>query len=289
MPRVTVVLPVRNGMPFLADTVASLQAQKFRDFDVLISDDHSTDGTAAFLSALGDPGIRVIRPPSPLGLVEAHRFAVAAATSEFVAITGQDDISEPERLGRQVALLDAHPALGLAGCWCSMIDEDGKRVGSLHYGVTPTEIHARIVRNTHVPLPAMLFRRTAYESIGGFTDECDYAFDYDLVERLTRRLAVANVPEELVRVRYNPMGASVTGTRRVQRGALRVRWRALRAGGHPLSEYVWLVKPLLGLLLPSAVVRRITVPYMRAAHGREPGISRARTRSKRTRGSTGSR
>jgi len=267
MTRVTVALPVRDGMPFLPETIRSLQAQTYRDFDVLISDDYSTDGTAAYLETLRDPRVRVIRPRSPVGLVEAHRYAVASTTSELVAISGQDDISEPDRLTRQVALLDADSSVSLVGCWCAMIGSDGERVGALHYAVTPGEIRAQIVRNTHVPLPAMLFRRAAYDAIGGFTEACDYAFDYELVERFARRLAVANVREELVRVRYNPLGASITGTRRVQRGALRVRWRALRAGGHPIGEYRWLLKPLLGLLLPAAVVRRITVPYMRGAHG----------------------
>jgi len=266
MTRVTVVLPVRDGMPLLPMTVESLQAQTYRDFDVLISDDHSTDGTAAYLATLRDERFRVIRPTSPVGLVEAHRYAVAASSSELVAITGQDDISEPDRLARQVSFLDSAPSVSLVGCWCSMIDSAGRRVGALRYAVTPAEIRSRIVRNTHVPLPAMLFRRAAYDAIGGFTEECDYAFDYDLVERFARVLAVANVPEELVRVRYNPIGASITGTRRVQRGALRVRWRALRGGGHAMTEYVWLLKPLIGLLLPAAVVRRITVPYMREAH-----------------------
>lgn len=266
MPRLSVVLPVRNGMPFLPDTVASLLTQTYGDLEVVISDDFSTDGTAAYLATLRDPRVRVIRPAAPIGLVEAHVTAVHATSTELVGVIGQDDIAEPERFARQIALLDREPAVNLVGCWCSMIDAAGRRVGALHYAVDPTDIRARIVRNTHVPLPSMLFRRAAYDEIGGFTDECDYAFDYDLVERFARRLAVANVPEELVRVRYNPMGASITGTRRVQRGALRVRWRALRNGGHPRTEYVWLLKPLLGLVLPSRVMRRIIVPYLRRVH-----------------------
>jgi glycosyltransferase involved in cell wall biosynthesis len=266
MPRVSVVLPVRDGMPFLREAVESLQAQTYGDFEVLISDDHSTDDTAAYLATLRDQRIRVIRPASPVGLVEAHRFAVAATSSELVAITGQDDIAEPDRLAKQVALLDEDPTLSLVGCWCSMIDRGGKQVGMLRYAVTAAEIRAQIVRNTHVPLPAMLFRRAAYDAIGGFTEDCDYAFDYDLVARFARRLAVANVPEELVRVRYNPNGASVTGTRRVQRGALRVRWRELRAGGHSVNEYLWLLKPVVGLLMPARVMRRIIVQYMRTVH-----------------------
>jgi glycosyltransferase involved in cell wall biosynthesis len=253
-------------MPYLREAVASIVGQTYREFELVISDDHSTDGTATFLAEVTDPRVRVIRPPRHLGLVEAHAFGVAATASELVALMGQDDIAEPERLARQVALLDSDPSVDLVGCWCSMIDLRGRRLGALHYAVTPDDIRARIVRNTHVPVPSMLFRRAAYDAAGGFTADCDYAFDYDLVSRLARRRAVANVPEELVRVRYNPAGASALAARRVQRGALRVRWRTLRAGGYPVTEYLWLLKPLAALAVPGWLLRLIIVPYMRRAH-----------------------
>jgi glycosyltransferase involved in cell wall biosynthesis len=254
-------------MPFLRDAVASILGQTYRDFELIISDDFSTDGTAAFLAELTDPRVRVIQPPHDLGLVESHQFAVAATATELVALMGQDDIAEPDRLAREVALLDGDPSLALVGSWCTMIDLDGRRIGALHYAVSPGEIRRQIVRNTHVPVPSMLFRRAAYDAEGGFTASCDYAFDYDLVSRFARRSAVANVAEELVRVRYNPAGASSTSARRVQWGGLRVRWQTLRAGGHPATEYVWLLKPLAALALPRGLLRRIIVPYMRRAHG----------------------
>ena len=71
-------------------------------------------------------------------------------------------------------------------------------------------------------------------------------------------------------MRYNPAGASAIAARRVQRGALRVRWSLLRGGGYPLTEYGWLLKPILALLLPPTLLRRIIVPYVRWAHGARP-------------------
>jgi len=271
MTRVSVALPTRNGMPYLREAVGSILAQTFPSFELLVIDNASTDGTAEFLATVVDPRVRSARAADGLGLVAIHALAVASTSSELVALMGHDDIAEPTRLARQVALLDAEPSVDLVGTWCSMIDLDGRRIGALHYAVLPDEIRARIVRNTQVPVPSMLFRRAAYDAAGGFTAESDYAFDYDLVARLARRRAVANVPEELVRVRYNPAGASAVSARRVQRGALRVRWRTLRAGGYPITEYVWLLKPLAALALPRWLLRRIIVPYMRWAHGGTTG------------------
>ena len=253
-------------MPYLREAVSSILEQTYRDLELLVIDNASTDGTSEFLATVADPRLRTIRAADGIGLVAVHAFAVASTSSELVALMGQDDIAEPQRLARQVALLDADQSVDLVGSWCSMIDLEGRRIGALHYAVTPADIRARIVRNTHVPVPSMLFRRAAYDRAGGFTADCDYAFDYDLVARLALGRAVANVPEELVRVRYNPAGASAVAARRVQRGALRVRWRTLREGRYPLTEYVWLLKPLGALALPDPVLRRIIVPYMRRAH-----------------------
>src|SRR5207245_5858735 len=111
--RLSVVLPVRDGMPYLREAVGSILGQTMAAFELLISDDGSTDGTAAFLSSVTDERVRVIRPDRDLDLVGAHAFAVAATSTELVALMGQDDIAEPTRLERQIALLDGEPSVDL--------------------------------------------------------------------------------------------------------------------------------------------------------------------------------
>jgi len=267
-PRVSVALPVLNGMPYLTDAIHSILGQTYRDLELVVVDSGSIDGSAELLRAIDDARVRSVTAPSRLSLPLVHRFIVEATRGTLVAIMGQDDIADPERIARQVELLDARPQVALVGCWCTIIDGTGRTVGRVRYETAWPRLRRGLIRNTQVPLPAMLFRRAAYDRIGGYTDACGYAFDYDLVLRLSRVAEIANVPEELLAIRYIPTGASQSGARAVQRGALRARWLELRRGGRPAWDWLWLLKPLLGLALPVPILRAIILPYMNAVHGR---------------------
>jgi len=280
--RLSVVLPVRDGMPYLRAALRSLLDQTFDDYRLVVVDDFSSDGSYEFLLSLGDPRLRVVRPTSALSLPLIHRFGVGLTDTELVALMGHDDIALPERLARQVALIDGDRSLGLVGCWVTMIDARDRTVGAIRYAVEPDDIAARLIRNNQFVAPTLLFRRAVYDAVGGFTDDCDYAFDYDFAFRACRASRCANVAEELLRYRYNPEGASVRTARRVQKGALRARRRDLRRGGHRLHHYAWLLLPLLALALPPRVLRWIVIPYMRLAHGRAGAVGAGPNPTQRT-------
>jgi glycosyltransferase involved in cell wall biosynthesis len=264
--RVSVALPVRNGAPHLREAIRSILDQTHADLELVVSDNHSTDGTAEIVGSFDDPRVRLVRPPAPLSMALSHSFAVERTQTEYVAIMGADDVASPQRLARQVARLERGPDLVLVGCWCAMLDAGGRRVGALRYPSHPEDVARTAISANPVVLPTMLLRRQGYEAAGGFRDDSGYAFDYDLVLRLLRIGQVANVPEELVSYRY--AGTSISAARAMQRDGLRVRWRALRRDGYPLSRYIWLAKPLAALALPAPLLRAIVIPYMRFFHGR---------------------
>ncbi len=268
--RVAVVLPVRDGGRHFEPALRSILEQTHRELDIVVSDNHSTDGTPEVARSVGDSRVRIVRPGAPLPISLHHRFAVERTDTELVAIMGADDLAAPERLERQIAYLRAHPNVGLVGCWCGMLDTAGTRVGALRYAAAPEDVRHKAVRANPIVLPTMLFRRAAYDAVGGFRDDFGVAFDYDLVLRLVRIAGVANLPEELLAYRYNTSGGSFRNIRVFQREGLRVRLRALRAGGYPWYEWLWLAKPLAALALPSPALRAIAIPYMRFAHGRAP-------------------
>ncbi|HMO65446.1 MAG TPA: glycosyltransferase family 2 protein, partial [Verrucomicrobiota bacterium] len=116
-PRVSVVLPVFNALATLPRAVASVRAQTFTDWELVAVDDGSTDGSGEWLAraAKEEPRLRVLRRPHA-GLVPALKDGLDAARGEFIARLDADDECLPDRLAAQVAMLDADPSFGVAGC-----------------------------------------------------------------------------------------------------------------------------------------------------------------------------
>ncbi|HEX7091196.1 MAG TPA: glycosyltransferase [Longimicrobiales bacterium] len=220
MPRVSVLLPCRNAAAHLPEAIASLEAQTYADFEVLAVDDGSTDATAALLEAWAarDGRVRVLRAP-PRGLVPALASALDAAAGELIARMDADDIAEPDRLARQVALLDASPDVVACGTRVRYFPRAAVRDGVRRYEqwlnalTEPEELARDIFVECPIAHPALVVRRAALLAVGGYRDP-GWPEDYDLVLRLWAAGGrLANVPAVLLRWRERPDRTSRTDPR----------------------------------------------------------------------------
>ena len=139
-PRVSVVMPVFNGEKYLAEAIESILTQTFTDFNLLIVDDSSQDGTAAIIRSYmkGDDRVRSYRLEQNLGTSHARRIGIENSRAEIIAIMDADDISLPKRLQRQVSFLDANPDISAAGTYAYEADEKLRQLRTiqppLHHG-----------------------------------------------------------------------------------------------------------------------------------------------------------
>jgi glycosyltransferase involved in cell wall biosynthesis len=135
--RVTIGLPVRNGGEFFAEALDSLLGQTYADFELLISDNASTDGTADLCRryAKQDPRIRYIRQPANIGLIGNTNFVMRNGTAEFFKLAAHDDLYGRDLLKRCIEALDAHPELVAAHCWEARIDAGGAVIEAMSYPV----------------------------------------------------------------------------------------------------------------------------------------------------------
>lgn len=135
--RVTIGLPVRNGGEFFAEALDSLLGQTYADFDLLISDNASTDGTADLCRryAKQDSRIRYIRQPTNIGLIGNTNFVMRNGTGEFFKLAAHDDLYGRDLLQRCVEALDARPELAAAHCWEARIDAGGAVIEAMSYPV----------------------------------------------------------------------------------------------------------------------------------------------------------
>jgi glycosyltransferase involved in cell wall biosynthesis len=134
-PRLTVGLPVYNGESFVAEALDSLLGQTYRDFELIISDNASTDGTADICRgyARQDSRVRYIRHRRNIGAAPNHNFVVEQARGELFKWGSHDDLYARELIERCVTALDEHPGFLLAHSWTAMIDSDGRITKAVHY------------------------------------------------------------------------------------------------------------------------------------------------------------
>jgi glycosyltransferase involved in cell wall biosynthesis len=200
-PRVTVLLAVHNGEPFLRRCLDSVLAQTYDDFELLVVDDASTDATPATISSFADPRVRVLRNETNLGQVPSLNRGLREARGEYVARIDADDWCKPARLARQVDALDAEPRVAVVGTWMDAVDEQDRPAGKLRSTIDDFAeflFHTLIMR-VYVAHPAAMFRRVAVVGVGGYDESTGPAEDKDLWRRLAlERWDARIVPEPLV-------------------------------------------------------------------------------------------
>lgn len=201
VPSVSVALPVHNGMPHVEESVRSILAQSLGDFELIIGDDGSDDSTAAVLARLAaeDRRIRLLsRQGGKSGPAAAANWVISYARAPLVAIAHADDIAHPDRLRRQVELFRAGPDAVLVGALNIGIDADGRTVH-------PPNLWRLAFPTSFAPMAhsSVMFRREAFEAVGGYRQAADCWEDLDLYWRLDRLGRILVIPEVLTRYRYS--------------------------------------------------------------------------------------
>lgn len=222
---VSVVIGVYNGEKALPITLDSIFSQRDVDFDVVVVDDGSTDGTASILQhqALIEPRLQVHRQQKS-GLTRALINGVALARGEFIARQDVGDISDPTRLSKQLKLLVSNPGLALVSCQFVTVGPGGEMLSGPEPMDEGESIIASLANSPSVGLKgphhgSVMIRRSAYEQVGGYRPEFYFAQDLDLWSRLVEVGGLAFVDEALYQVRFG-LG-SITALHRPQQLLLR--------------------------------------------------------------------
>jgi GT2 family glycosyltransferase len=238
VPRVSVVVPLYQKQRYIGRTVASVLAQTFTDFELVVLDNACTDGSADVVRAFADPRIRLERNPETVPVTENFQRAVRLARAPLVKVVNADDLLAPTVLAEQVAVMDADPTLALVSCRHDLVDDDDRviargralRSTDLLGRRDATTVLRRIVRHRGSPIGVpgnMLFRRDAFDAVGGFPDN-GYALDVGLAARLVTQGGFFGMPQSLSTFRL--ASGSITSTARRRNLALQHRFlRELRA------------------------------------------------------------
>lgn len=208
-PRVSIILPIYNGQEFLDPALQSLLDQTFTDFELLAIDDRSTDDSLALVErwAKKDGRIRVIRNAEPHGLPYALNRGLREASGEYIARADQDDLHRPERLAREIAYLDTHPAVMLVGTAYQPFGLNGQRPVLQHPTSSPM-IAWKMLSGSAFCHPSVLFRRQVYTTLGGYP--VTGAEDFAYFSKIVCRWPAANLSEVFVDYREHATNYSIT-------------------------------------------------------------------------------
>jgi glycosyltransferase involved in cell wall biosynthesis len=276
-PLISVVMPVHNALPFLDESIRSILEQTLSDFEFVILDDASTDGSLEVLRkwSLRDRRIHLYESKERLGLSGSSNTVTSKARAPVVARMDADDIAHPERLRRQWNIIEGRPDVAVIGTLCNGIDAKGREV-------RPRDRWRLVRRSVYVPFPhgSAMFRREVFDQVGGYDETSNSGEDHDLFLRMAARGRVLTLPDVLYSYRYHSRNMTLfnstraVGENQSQNGdALAALYMlgAMRlwAGDPPMllepmlkkKSFKWDPKTLM--ILASAVLGHISPPTLR--------------------------
>lgn len=242
MTRVSVLMGVYNEGARIRAAVESILHQTWQDWDLLIIDDGSTDGTFDIVQALSeaDPRIRLRSNRQNLGLESCLNLALGQASGDLIARMDGDDVSLPDRFSRQVAFLSDHREVDVLGGGAIEVDDQGCVLGE----TCPREWHSDLIRHIYRENPfihpTVMGRPGLWAALGGYDTTVGDAGDYELWLRGSRRFRYHNLQVPLIRYRRRPP--------RFRRAVnvFRVLWRSAQRDGTLLRHGWDAMRPPIG-------------------------------------------
>jgi len=215
---ITVALPVYNGKPYLDKAIRSILAQNV-DFELIVSDNCSTDGTPELVESIADPRIRLLRNDRNVGIFGNMNRCISAARGDLIQIFCHDDLMLPGYLASQAAILARHPDAGLVYGMPQRIDEQGRFLGTYDNDTTPERIEWPLylwISSHYGCMPAsgssiMIPRRT-FDAVGLFDPDYPLAGDLEFYNRVAERFPILRNKEVLHAVRTHEQMTSALPT-----------------------------------------------------------------------------
>lgn len=220
-PKVSVLIKSYNHAKYIGRTIESVLTQSFQDFEIVVTDDGSRDGTADVVAAFADPRISLTRLPENRGISAAMNATIARSRGHYLAILNSDDWALPDRLARQVAILDARPEIALVCGSLTYVDERGAPIAFEHPlpdlgdGSRAAWLRHFFFHGNGIAAPTVMVRRQTYEDVGPYDPRLFSAQDFDMWVRMAGagfRFVQLDQPLTAFRWRDNEMNASC-GTR----------------------------------------------------------------------------
>ena len=212
-PSISVLMPVYNADRYVEAAIQSILQQSCQDFEFIIIDDGSGDGTSLILRKYEAQDRRIrLRTRPNTGIVRALNEGLSLAVGEFVARMDADDIATPERFECQLSFMHSHPKCVAAGSWVLFVDAAGDPIFTFKTPCDQNEVSNLLLHGNGGAIvhPSAMFRLEALHAAGGYRSEFEFVEDLDLYLRLMKRGFLSNVPAVLLKYRQHVSSVNFT-------------------------------------------------------------------------------
>ena len=183
-PRVSVLMTVYNGAPWLPPAIESVLAQTCRDWELIVIENGSSDASPQILASYSDPRIHVHAVPDNIGRTPALRLAFSQARAAHIAVLDADDLAAPQRFARQLDFMAQHPDVSVVGSWTQRIDDAGREIGQWTPPVDRSALLDLFGYSNPIVHSSAMYRADFARAVGGYPENAPYAQDCALWLRL---------------------------------------------------------------------------------------------------------
>jgi len=252
-PRVSVLIGAYDNAATLEAAIGSILAQTVADLELVLIDDGSRDATPQVIAAAAarDPRVRPLTMQRNVGISRSLNEGLRIARAPVVAVQDADDHSAPQRLERQLELLDARPEVAVVGSRMHEVDPAGNALAP-RTSFRAGDVNGVLLRFNPIPNTSAAFRRQVALALGGYDPRYRYAMEYDLWLRIADEHVVVALDEPLSTRVMSATNVAARADRPQTAEAIAIRVRALRrrrtlrgAGGLVVPAVAWLTPPAL--------------------------------------------
>jgi glycosyltransferase involved in cell wall biosynthesis len=220
MPKVSVVMCVYNHDKFVGETIESVIEQTYQDWEFIITNDGSTDGSLDIIKQYDDPRIKLFSLEKNSGARVARNNSIKHARGEYIAVINSDDVWTLNKLEKQVKFLDKNPDIGAVFTYAAFINDDSEDIGyEHHYGLIFNQPNrSRLEWLRHFFLagnclchPSVLIRKVCHEDLGLYDERLGQLADFDMWVRLVTKYQIHILPENLVKFRLLKNQGNISG------------------------------------------------------------------------------
>lgn len=247
-PKISVVMAVHNGMPFLKAAVNSILSQTYKNFEFIIVDDASSDGSGNYLRSLKDKRVKFIKNWKNLGLASSLNKGLKIASGRYIARMDADDISLPRRFEKQEKFLENNPQIDICGTWATLIDDNDKTLGLV---IEPTDDITIKKTNRWIPSlihPTWFARQDVFKKLEGYDPKYDMVEDLEFLNR-AKIFKMGNISDPLLLWRSSQNRRSKKDIQQMYKKSLSFRLEHFLKGDFGLLYFPLIVRSIIATYL----------------------------------------